>query len=157
MWSSIRIRRSTQFALLLASMTVVACGDDPNEPEDPEPEVQTMTLTAGASTLTIDKSVGGPTPAGSVLLVPAGVATITASFRKADGSIETLVSGAEFDVRISPATGTPFTWTPSTNLGGTLTTSGVTSGQNIASTIDLFHREEAHADFGPFNFTIRIQ
>jgi hypothetical protein len=144
-----------QLALVIGCVSIVAaCGDDdPVEPE-PEPEVQTMTLTAGASSITIDKTTGAPS---GQLTIPSGTSTITATFRKADGSIESLVTGAEFDVRIRPATGTPFTWTPNTSLGGAIVTSGVTSGQTIASTVDLFHREENHADFGPFNFTIRIQ
>jgi hypothetical protein len=148
-------RRATTAALVIASLSLVAaCGDDdPTDPE-PEPQVQTMTLTAGASSITIDKTTGA---ASGQLTVPAGTTTITASFKKADGSVESLVTGAEFDVRIRPATGTPFTWTPNTSLGGSLVTSGVTSGQTIASSVDLYHREEAHEDFGPYNFTIRIQ
>lgn len=149
------VRRAVTVALLVASVPLfVACGDDDPVEPDPEPEVQTMTLTAGASSITIDKTTGAPS---GQLTVAAGTTTITAAFRKADGSVEALVTGAEFDVRISPASGTPFTWTPNTSLGGTLVTSGVTSGQTIPSSVDLFHRAEAHADFGPYTFTIRIQ
>jgi hypothetical protein len=133
--------------------TAACDDDDPVEPE-PEPQVQTMTLTAGGSTITIDKTTGA---ASGQLTVAAGTTTITATFRKADGTTETLVTGAEFDVRIRPASGTPFTWTPNTNLGGTLVTSGVTSGQTIPAKVDLFHRAEQHADFGEYDFTIRIQ
>jgi hypothetical protein len=131
-----------------------ACNDDdPVEPED-EPEVQTMTLTAGANSITIDKTTGA---ASGALTIPSGATTITATFKKPDGTAETRVTGTEFDVRIVPASGTAFTWTPNTNLGGTLVTSGVTSGQTINATVDLFHRAEGHADFGPYNFQLRIQ
>src|SRR5687768_12792331 len=119
--SLLDVRRAVGFALVVVSVSIVAaCGDDdPVEPE-PDPEVQTMTLTAGSSSITFDRTVGGVTPSGSSLTIPAGTTTITATFRRADGSIETLVTGAEFDVRIRPASGTPFTWTPNSNLGGTL-------------------------------------
>ena len=155
--SLLTVRRAVHLTILATTLSALAaCGDDdPVEPDD-EPEVQTMTLAAGTTTLTFDKTTGGPTGTG-ILTIPAGTTTITATFRKADGSIETLVTGDEFDVRIRPATGTPFTWTPNTSLGGTLVTSGVTTGQTIASSVDLFHRAEQHADFGPYNFQIRIQ
>jgi len=154
--SPFRVRRIVHLTIVASALSALAAcnDDDPVEPE-PEPEVQTMTLTAGTSSITIDKTTGAPS---GQLTVPAGTTTITATFKKADGTTETLVTGAEFDVRISPATGTPFAWTPNTSLGGTLvTSSGVTSGQTIPSTVDLYHRTEQHADFGPYNFTIRIQ
>jgi hypothetical protein len=143
---------------IAASLTISACSDDDPTGTEPEPEVQQLILTAGANTLTIDRTIGGPTPAGSVLTIPLGATPITAVVRKADGSVETLVTGAEFDIRISPTTGTPFTWAPNATLGGTLTTAAsVTSGQNMAATVDLFHRAEGHADFGPYPITIRAQ
>jgi hypothetical protein len=153
--SPFRARRIVQLTILATALSALAAcdDDDPVEPE-PEPEVQTMTLTAGTSSITIDKTTGAPS---GQLTVPAGTTTITATFKKADGTTETIVTGAEFDVRIRPVTGTPFAWTPNTTLGGTLVTSGVTSGQTIPSTVDLFHRAEQHSDFGPYNFTIRIQ
>ena len=156
MLSSLRpARRLARFAAVVAAVSMIAaCDDDDPTGVEQEPEVQTMTLTAGASSITIDKTTGA---ASGQLTVPSGTTTITATLRRADGSTETLVTGAEFDVRITPATGTPFAWTPNTSLGGSLVTSGVTSGQTIASTVDLYHRAEQHADFGPYPFTIRIQ
>src|SRR5687767_3019757 len=111
--SFLNVRRAVHVTMMIAAVSLVtACGDDdPTEPDD-EPEVQTMTLTAGASSITIDKTTGA---ASGQLTVPAGTTTITGSFKKADGSVESRVTGAEFDVRISPASGTAFTWTPNTN------------------------------------------
>jgi hypothetical protein len=153
--SLLSARRVAHVVMAVGAVSLfAACGDDdPVEPDD-EPDVQTMTLSAGANSTTIDKTTGA---ASGVLTIPAGTTTITATFKKADGTTEGRVTGADFDVRISPATGTPFIWTPNTNLGGTLVTSGVTSGQTINATVDLFHRAEGHADFGPYTFQLRIQ
>jgi hypothetical protein len=71
-------------------------------------------------------AIGGEAPSGA-LTIPSGTTTITATFKKADGTAESRVTGTEFDVRIAPAS------------------------------VDLFHRAEAHADFGPYNFQLRIQ
>lgn len=155
MQSSFNVRRIARLTVgLLAISALAACGDDnPTEPNN-EPEVQTMTLTAGTSAITINKTTGA---ASGQLTIAPGTTTITATFKKADGSDESRVSGSQFDVRISPSAGTPFTWTPNTSLGGTLVTSGVTSGQTINASVDLYHRAEGHADFGPYSFQLRIQ
>ena len=155
MFASPLFRHSTRLAIaILATAAFTACSDDdPVEPED-EPEVQTLTLTVGASTITIDKTTGA---ASGQLTVPAGTSTVTAVWKKADGSVESLITSAEFDLRIVPTNSANLSWTPTGAFGGTLVTTGLTSGQTTTAQASLFHKEEGHSDFGPYTITIRIQ
>jgi hypothetical protein len=142
--------------VLVAALTlsaVAACNDDPVEPE-PEPEVQTLTLTVGTSVVTIDRATGA---ASGQLVVPAGTSTVTAVWRKADGSIEDLVTSDEFDLKFEPDNPANLSWTANGAFGGTLTTTGLTSGQTTTAQVSLFHRAEGHPDFGGYPVTIRIQ
>jgi hypothetical protein len=154
MLTTSRVRRSMQFAAALALLaTTVACKDDPVEPE-PEPEIQTMTLTVGASTISVDATTGA---ASGELVVPLGASTVTATFRKADGTNETLVTSDEFDLKFTPTDPTRLSWVANGAFGGTLTATGLTSGQTTTAQVSLFHKEEQHDDFGPFTITVRIQ
>jgi hypothetical protein len=144
--------------VLVAALTlsaVAACSDDdPVAPPEEEPEIQTVTLTVGASSITIDKTTGA---ASGQLVVPAGPSTVTAVWKKADGSIESIVTSDEFDLKFAPTNPANLTWTAAGAFGGTLTTSGLTSGQTTTAGVSLFHKEEQHDDFGPYTITIRVQ
>jgi hypothetical protein len=148
------INRSVRlvFAMLLTS-GAVACGDDPVEPEN-EPEIQTLTLSVGANSITIDKTTGA---ASGQLAVPAGTSTVTAVWRKADGTVEALVTSDEFDLRIVPTNSANLSWTANGAFGGTLTTTGLTSSQTTTAQVSLFHKAEQHDDFGPYTIIVRIQ
>ncbi len=155
MFASHLIRRTARLAVaVLATGAFAACDDDPTTPAEEEPEVQTLTLSVGASTVTIDKSTGA---ASGPLLVPAGTSTVTAVWRKADGSIESLVTSDEFDLKIEPVTPANLAWTASGAFGGTLTTTGLSSGQSTTAQVSLFHKAEQHSDYGPYVITIQIQ
>jgi hypothetical protein len=139
-------------ALLL--LAAGACSDS-NEPEEEnEPEIQTMTLTVGTSSITIDKTTGAPS---GQLVVPAGTSTLTAAYRRADGTNETLVTTEENQLRMTPTTPANLTFTSSGAFGGTLVTTGLASGQTTTASVALFHIEENHEDFGPYTITLRIQ
>jgi hypothetical protein len=147
---SIRKYSHLAFAALLA--TAAACSDDdPVAPEE-EPEVQTMTLTVGASTVTINATTGIPS---GDLVVAAGANTVTATWKKADGTDETLVTSAEFDLRIVPTDNTKFSWTPTGAFGGTLTITGLAAASSTTAQVSLFHKAEQHDDFGPYTITVR--
>jgi hypothetical protein len=152
LWKTRQLATAAMMVIAIASLS--ACSDDdPAEPED-EPEIQTVTLTVGASTITIDKTTGA---ASGQLVVPAGTSTVTASWKRADGSAEPLVTSAEFELRIVPSNSANASWIPASAFGGSLTTTGLTSGQTTTAQVSLFHKEEQHDDFGPYTFTIRIQ
>src|SRR5688572_12255954 len=93
-------------AVAALSLTAVACDDDPASPEE-EPEVQTVTLTVGTSSITIDKTTGA---ASGTLMIPATASTITAQWKKADGTVESLVTSAEFDLKIVPTVSAKLTY-----------------------------------------------
>lgn len=145
-------RRLVAPLLLAATLALGACSDS-TEPDD-EPEIQTLTLTVGSNSITIDKSTGA---ASGALVVTAGTSTVAAQWKRADGSNEALVTSNEFDLKIVPTAAANVTWTPNGAFGGTLVTTGLASNATTTATVALFHKEEQHEDFGPYNFTIRIQ
>ncbi len=155
MFASLLFRRSSRLAVaILGATAIAACNDDdPAAPEE-EPEVQTLTLSVGASTITIDKTTGA---ASGQLVVPAGTSTVVAVWRKVDGSLESLVTSDEFDLKIEPVTPANLAWTAAGAFGGTLTTTGLTPGQSTTAQVSLFHKAEQHSDYGPYIITIRIQ
>jgi hypothetical protein len=154
MFASLPSRRSAQLAIaVLTAAALTSCDDDPVAPE-PEPEIQTATLTVGSSSVTFNATTGavsGP------LMVPLGASTVTAVWKKADGSNEALVTSDEFDLKFAPTDPANLSWVTSGAFGGTLTTTGLTSGQSTTAQVSLFHKEEQHDDFGPFTITIQIQ
>jgi hypothetical protein len=147
-------RRALPFAATVAVLLAAgACSDDPAAPEE-EPEVQTLTLTVGSSTITINKTTGS---ASGNLVVPLGVSTVTAVWRKADNSLEDLITSGEFELRIEPVTPSNLSWVASGAFGGTLTTTGLTSGQTTTAKVSLYHIVSGHPDFGEYTITIQIQ
>jgi hypothetical protein len=138
---------TTRFRLSLVLRSVVAacalataaCDDDTTEPED-EPEVQTLRLVIGTTTYNIDKGTG---LTGSITL-PRSASTITATFLRADGTVESLVSASTFELRITFANTALATFARTGAFTGTIT--GVAAGTTTA-VVQLFHLEEQHADF----------
>ena len=158
MLSSIHIRRGFQVTAVLALLAVVsACSDDdPIEPEE-EPEVQSVRLTSAATpafAITINKTNGQPS---GPLRIAVGATPIAAAWLKADGTNETLISDAEYELRIVPTTATNLSWSATGAFSGTLTTTGLTSGQTTTATVALRHKVEQHDDFGPYTITIQVQ
>jgi hypothetical protein len=151
MLSTIITRRVRLMAVALLGATVFAAcdDDDPAAPEE-EPEVASVRLTVGANSVTVT-TTSNPT-----LNVAAGANTVTAQWLRADGSTETLVTDAEFELRINAVTGSNLTWTPTGAAGGSLAVTGLSGGQTAAAQVALFHKGEQHNDFGPVNFTVRV-
>lgn len=150
MLTAISFRSARRVALaLIAATAFVACDDDPVEP-DPEPEVASVRLTVGATSVTIT-TTSSPT-----LDVASGSNAVTAEWLKADGSVESLVTDAEFELRINQVTGTNLTWTATGARSGTLAVSGLAAGASTAAQVRLFHTVEQHEDFGPITFTVRV-
>lgn len=146
---SFRSVRHVAFALFAAT-ALVACNDDPAAP-DPEPQVASVRLTVGANSVTIT-TTSSPT-----LTVASGTNTVAAEWLRADGSVESIVTDAEFELRIAQVSGTSFTWTATGARSGTLVMTGLPSGGSTAARVSLFHKGEQHDDFGPLTFTLRVQ
>jgi len=147
-------RRLRTAAVLSAIALGAACGDDdPTEPDD-EPDVQTVTLAVGASSITINKTTG--TASGN-LVVPNGTSTVTAQWLRPNGSNETLVTDAEFDLRIVPTNTAVASYTPTGARAGTINVLTLAAGATTTAQVSLFHKEEQHNDFGPYPITIQRQ
>ncbi len=134
-------------AVLLLSLVAAACKES-TEPDD-EPEVASMRLTVGSSTVTVAENgqvTGGP------LRITTANQTITADFLKADGSVESRVTDAEFRFDITGGTGVTFTRTGA--FAGTIR--GAAAGTTTV-TVSLFHLIENHEDFGPFPLSVQTQ
>lgn len=151
MLTTISLRSTRRLALaLVAATALVACGDDDPVEPDPEPEVASVRLTVGATSVTVT-TTSSPT-----LTVASGTNAVTAEWLRADGSVESIVTDAEFDLRITQTSGTNLTWTPTGARSGTLVVAGLAAGASTAAQVALFHKAEQHTDFGPLTFTVRV-
>lgn len=138
------VRSGMSYAAMMATAFVVACGSDE---EEGEPEVETMRLVFGATTVNVNAACQA-TPA--TVTIPTGGATVTASFLRADGSPEPLVTDAEFELRVEPAA----RFTRSSAFAGNITGGAAGSAQ---LSFELFHKVEQHEDFGPCSVTVTVQ
>ncbi len=147
-------RRAAAAAVLALALFGAACSDSTGTKEE-EPEIATMRLTIGASTVNVS-STGAVT--GGPLVIPRGTtSTITASFLRADGSADPLVTSAKFRLQVTTSTGvTGITFANATpnGLNGTFTTAANATGGTIR--FALLHIAENHEDFGPFPVTVQV-
>jgi hypothetical protein len=136
-----KLRRWAGFALLaVMTTTAAACDNDPTG-EDDEPEIADVRVTIGNQTVTINEA-GAQS---GTLTVPRGQSNVTVAFLRDNGQPETLVTAAEFELRLVPRTGTTgITFTANGVTGGTINT---TSAGQKSLDLQLYHREEDHTDF----------
>ena len=145
-----RVHRRMLATFFLAILPVLAaCNDDPAEPGEELPAA--MRLTVGSQIVTVDDAgnvTGGP------ITIPVGTTSITAVFLDADLQPADFVSATEFELRVTPASTAIVTFARASAFAGSLT--GVSTG---STTIEfaLFHLEEQHDDFGPFNVPLTVQ
>jgi len=142
--------RFSTFALI-ALVAASGCKKD----EEPEPEVASVVLTVGTATVTISST--GAVTGGPITVTRPNQASISASFRKADGTQDPVAHGSQFELQVTSANTGLLTFTRTGAFAGTLT--GVTGPAAGSTTIavSLFHTVEMHADFGPFNVTVNVQ
>lgn len=143
-------RRSFRALAVAAFVSAIAAGCDGNSTgsDEQEPEIASVRVTVGAQSVTITNN-GTQT---GTLTVPRGNSTVAVTWLRADGSVETVVTSSEFEVRMVAASGTSgVTFTPNGAFGGTLNTTS--AGQKVLR-LSLFHLEEQHDDFGPLNLTL---
>lgn len=134
-------------AAVLLSAFATACKES-TDPGEEEPEVASVRLTVGTSTVTVAEN--GAVTGGPLRLTTADQG-LTATFLKADGSVESLVTSAEFRLDVTGGTGVTFTRTGAFagNIRGT-------AGTNTSVNVSLFHLIENHADFGPFPVAVQV-
>jgi len=151
MLARISFRRSSAIALTLIALgTFSACGDDDPVAPDEEPEIGSVRLTVAGTSVTVS-TTQSPT-----LTVASGTNAVTAEWFKPDGAVETIVTDAEFELRIAQASGTgTLTWTPTGARGGTLVVTGLAAGASAAAKVSLFHKAEQHTEVD-LNFTVRV-
>jgi hypothetical protein len=145
MLSQIRsVRRAALVAV--AALAVGACSEDEH---DHEAEVDFMRVTVGAQQVMVN-STGAVT--GGPISVTSGAATaVTVAFLDADMADALAEHADDYQANIAVPAGMTFTRTgPFT---GTLTGS-VAGTSNVSFT--LFHIEENHEDFGPFNVPVTV-
>lgn len=146
MFSRLALRRVFP-AFALVAVFLAACNE--STAVDDEPEVATMRLSIGTSTVNVAENgtvTGGP------LLLTTSDQLLSATFLRADGSVESKVNDVVFRLDVTGGTGVTFTRvSPFTGniRGAAAATTTVTFG--------LFHTEENHTDFGPFQVPVQIQ
>jgi hypothetical protein len=135
---------------MVASLAIgVACEDDPIV--EPEPEVATLRIIFPSlnDTVFVDVETGTVT-SGPITI--AATTAFTTQFRKADGSTEGLVTGADFRLDVTPANTGIVTFTRSGAFAGSL--NKVAAGATTI-TFALFHLAEAHNEFErPVSITV---
>lgn len=147
---NVKRRRLAHFLVLaLLAPAFAACDDDPTEPHDEEIP-SAIRLTVGTQIITIDDLLG---VTGGPIAINVGARAVTAVFLDEDGDVME-VHDDEFELRIVPASTSIVTFTRTGAFAGTLT--GVVAG-NTTVAVSLWHLEEEHTDFGPFNVALTVQ
>jgi hypothetical protein len=142
-----------RFALVTAIVALgfgSACSDDPVEPPDPADEIATVRVTIG--TQTVNFTEGGPNP-GSIT-VPVGTNNVTVTFLRANNSTVTL-DGNEFEIQLNSQNTARVTFERTAPFAGNLR--GVAAGSAAVVVVQLYHKQEMHADFGPHNLNVTVQ
>ncbi len=142
------IRRLVGAAALSLGVALGACEDDPVVVEE-EPEVATMRLTIGAQT--VDVSDAGVVTGGPIAI--SANTTVSVQWLKADGSVEDVITAAEFQLNVTSNNSALVTFTRTSAFVGTLVR--VAPGNTVLN-FSLFHPGEGHEDFGPFPVSINV-
>jgi hypothetical protein len=144
-------RRLLQIVTALSIATTTAACDDDEEVE-PEPDIATMRLVIGTQTITVNET--GTVTGGPILLARNTPTTVTATFLRADGTADPLVTTAEFRLNGTSDHAAVATFTFTSGFSGTIT--GLTAGTTVLR-FSMFHIAEGHADFGPHPVPITVQ
>jgi hypothetical protein len=147
MLSNITPRRSILTVALIAGSALLACEDDPAEPE-PEPEFNRVEFTLMSGTTTrVDTVTTTGTQTGTRTF-PAGTTTVTLSarFLKPDGTVDPLVTPATFELRGGTGGTAGVTFTPAQGQSFQGTIAGLTNGTRSIMMV-LWHTAEGHEDF----------
>ncbi len=137
--------------LLAVAISASACGKDATSPEEEEPSVTSMVLTfSNGQTATITGS------GNNAVRIPVGATTVSAVFRRADGTPDPIVVTSVFRLEVvAPAGNLSFARNASNSFAGTLTATAATTTA-VPVTFSLLHVAENHSDFGPFTVNITV-
>jgi hypothetical protein len=139
-----------RYAMLVAVLGTLNACKDSTEPEEEEPEVATMRLTFSNGTVL---NVTGAASESRAVRLPLGATTVTATFLKADGTVDQVATAGTFRLAVVSSAGSVTFVQNSSNLfAGTLTIPAAVT--NVGVSFALFHIAEGHEDFGPFTVTI---
>lgn len=139
------------------ALVATACEEDPVGPDD-EPDTTQIVLTIGTGATA--QVVTWTTASGSVVPtnvnIPAGPPRVfTATFLRADGSVDPVINELEFRLDFTATGGAGVTVGKTNNLAGTITASG-TAGQSVTFTLGLVHILEGHYDYLTIAGALRI-
>jgi hypothetical protein len=130
----------------LAGALLTGCSDDPVEPGDPADAVVAMRITIGSTVVTVNE---GGTVTGGPVNIGAGATSVSVVFLDSGGA--TVTGLGDFVVHATPANTGIMTFQSTGAFTGTLTR--VSAGTTQVA-FELYHVEEGHADFGPYNVSI---
>ena len=148
------LRRSISLCATAVLVTLAAgCGDDgvSSDAGDPAAQVATMRLVVGNQTVTVRRSDGAVT--GGPIAIGPGTTTLTATFL--DGSGSPVTGLGDLELQITPANAAQLTFTRTSAFGGTLNRL-VVAPATTQINVQLWHQDERHADFGPFNLQVSL-
>lgn len=147
-------RRWTVSAALLLATAMGACKDSTGDAGDAEPDVATMRLTVTGQA-PVSVSANG-TVTGGPLRVGVGESVVTATWLRADGTVDPNVTTAKFQLKVTvPATitGLAFARNATNPFSGTFSAQ---AAGTVNAQFSLLHVEENHEDFGPFTVPVVI-
>ncbi len=141
-----QFRSARRSAVLAATVLALgACSDD----EGHEVEVESMRITVGGQVINVNAT--GAVTGGPIALVNGVGEAVTVEFLDAGGGNALVDHADDFQANITTPAGVTFTRTGP--FAGTLTGTAVGT-VNVA--FELFHIEENHEDFGPFNVQVQV-
>ncbi len=136
--------------LLLIPLSLMLAACNSTTPEEEEPEVETLRIIMGTDTVDIASNgtvTGGPIDLG------VGNTAFTVQWLKADGTPESLVTAAEFQLNVDSDNTAVATFSRTSAFAGNLV--GVAAGSTTLE-FSLFHLAEAHEDFGPHPVSVTV-
>ncbi len=146
MLKSLRLSQSLRFGAVLLAVAATAGCRGITDDDDNEVPIAAVRFTIGG-TQTVTLADNG-TQSGTVT-IPVGATTITAVALRADGQVETLVTAADFELRVTPVTNN-VTFTRTGPFAGTITR---TAAGAATVQVSMYHLAEGHPEFGPLNLT----
>jgi hypothetical protein len=147
MLNSLRLSQSLRFGAVLLALAAIAGCRGITDDDDNEVPIAAVRLTIGTQTVTINQETGAQSNA--VTLAANAPTAITAVALRADGQVETLVTAADFELRVTPVTNN-VTFTRTGPFSGTITR---TAAGAATVQVSFWHLAEGHPEFGPHNLT----
>ena len=138
------IRSKWMAPVLAFALIASACGDDPVD-AGPEPDVATMRLVVGAQTINVNADNGVVT-GGPIVIAANTNVSVTATFLRADGSPDPLVTGSAYGLDVVPSLPS-MTFTRTGPFTGTLR--GTVAGSTTVQ-FGLLHLGPGHTEFEHF-------